>query len=328
MIRIAIIDDDKVVREGLRVMLQDEPDFEIGGEGSSAVDIVDFVSQTRPDVVLIAARLPGIFGPEVVRLLAETHPEVKVIILTVYVDRALVDESIRAGVRGYIFKDVERFDLKRAIRAVAKGESVLSPWVAILLKDRLRAERQPAGGVAPPSALNERQTQILQLISDGYSNGEIAERIHVSEDTVKRHIQQIFAKLEVPMQRILVRLSDAVPAAVGFTLMPEPPMPPRAPADRLTEMEHRLSRIAAELRAAGVMDDIDRLPNYDEFPQLTTLSSRQWQILVRLLRGERVSTIALDLFLSPRTVRNHLAAIFVRFDVHSQAELIALLKAR
>jgi two-component system nitrate/nitrite response regulator NarL len=132
----------------------------------------------------------------------------------------------------------------------------------------------------------------------------------------------------VPMQCIFLRLSDDDPPAVAFTLLPEPPAPPSVPADRLAEMEHRLRRIASELRAAGVMDDIDDLPTYDEFPQLATLSSRQWQVLVRLLRGERVPTIAHDLFLSPHTVRNYLAAIFERFDVHSQAELIALLRTR
>lgn len=132
----------------------------------------------------------------------------------------------------------------------------------------------------------------------------------------------------VTMQCIFLRLSDDDPAAVAFTLLPEPPIPSSARADRLVEMERRLRRIASELRAAGVMDDIDDLPTFEEFPQLTSLSSRQWQVLVRLLRGERVPTIARDLFLSPRTVRNYLAAIFERFDVHSQGELIALLKRR
>jgi len=132
----------------------------------------------------------------------------------------------------------------------------------------------------------------------------------------------------VAMECIFVRLSDDDPPAVAFTLLPEPPTPPSARADRLVEMEHRLRRIASELRAAGVMEDIDGLPTHEEFPQLTTLSSRQWQVLVRLLRGDRVPTIARDLFLSPRTIRNYLAAIFERFDVHSQAELIALLKPR
>jgi PAS domain-containing protein/DNA-binding CsgD family transcriptional regulator len=132
----------------------------------------------------------------------------------------------------------------------------------------------------------------------------------------------------VAAECIFVRLSDDDPPAVAFTLLPEPPSLPSAPADRLLEMEHRLRRIASELRAAGVMEDIDGLPTYDEFPQLTTLTSRQWQVLVRLLRGDRVPTIASELFLSPRTIRNYLAAIFERFNVHSQAELIALLKPR
>ena len=117
---------------------------------------------------------------------------------------------------------------------------------------------------------------------------------------------------------IFVRLSDDDPPAVAFTLLPEPPSLPSAPADRLLEMEHRLRRIASELRAAGVMEDIDGLPTYDEFPQLMTLTSRQWQVLVRLLRGDRVPTIASELFLSPRTIRNYLAAIFERFNVHSR----------
>jgi DNA-binding NarL/FixJ family response regulator len=132
----------------------------------------------------------------------------------------------------------------------------------------------------------------------------------------------------VLLQCIFLRLSEDSPPPVAFTLLPELPALPAAPADRVTEMEYRLRRIAADLRAAGVMEDIDRLSTHDAFPQLATLSSRQWQVLIRLLRGVRVPTIARDLFLSPRTVRNYLGAIFERFDVHSQAELIALLKAR
>jgi PAS domain-containing protein len=129
----------------------------------------------------------------------------------------------------------------------------------------------------------------------------------------------------VPMQCLCVRLSGDDPSAVAFTLLPEPPA---AHSDRLTDMENRLRRIAAELRAAGVMDDIEHLPTYDEFPQLASLTSRQWEVVIRLFRGDRVATIASDLSLSPHTVRNHLAAIFERFDVHSQAELIALLSRR
>src|ERR1700736_4878563 len=119
-------------------MLRDEPDFEIVGERESAEDIIEFVSQTRPDVVLLDARLTGVSGPEACRLLGETHPEVKVIILTVYSDDALVEESVRAGARGYIIKDIERFELKQAIRAVCRGEAVVSPEIAGKLLERVR----------------------------------------------------------------------------------------------------------------------------------------------------------------------------------------------
>jgi DNA-binding NarL/FixJ family response regulator len=149
------------------------------------------------------------------------------------------------------------------------------------------------------------------------------------ESAVARHVRLRHRNRGwVPMQCLFVRLSADDLPDVAFTLLADQPASPRAPTDRLTEMEHRLRRIASELRAAGVMEDIDRLPTYDEFPQLATLSSRQWQVLVRLLRGDRVPTIARDLFLSPRTVRNYLAAIYERFDVHSQADLISLLRPR
>ena len=197
MIRVAIIDDHEVVREGVRAMLADDPDFEIVGERDSAEDIADFVSETLPDIVLLDARLPGISGPEACRILGITHPDVKVIILTVYSDDVLVEESIRAGARGYVIKDVERFDLKQSIRTVYRGEAVVSPTIAQRLMDRVRGDANSTAGAANPPVLNERQTQILRLISDGYSNKEIAKRVHLSENTVKSHVQDIFAKLDV-----------------------------------------------------------------------------------------------------------------------------------
>ena len=158
MIRVAIIDDHEVVREGVRAMLADDPDFEMAGERDSAEDIADFVSETRPDIVLLDARLPGISGPEACRVLGTTHPDVKVIILTVYSDDVLVEESIRAGARGYVIKDVERFDLKQSIRAVHRGEAVVSPTIAQRLMDRVRGDANSTAGAANPPVLNERQT--------------------------------------------------------------------------------------------------------------------------------------------------------------------------
>jgi len=130
----------------------------------------------------------------------------------------------------------------------------------------------------------------------------------------------------VPVQLLLVHLGDEPSSSMAFALLPEPELTAGPPTERVAEMERRLRRIAAELRAAGMMDDIDTLPSAEEFPQLATLSSRQWQILVRLLRGERVPAIAAELHVAQGTLRNQLSAMFDRFGVHSQAELITLLR--
>jgi DNA-binding CsgD family transcriptional regulator len=132
----------------------------------------------------------------------------------------------------------------------------------------------------------------------------------------------------IPAQCLLVAEGPGPSAPTAFALMPEPEQAAGPPSDRVAELERRLRRIASELRAAGLLDDIETLPTVEAFPQLASLTSRQWQILVRLMRGERVPTIARELYLSPGTVRNHLAAMFERFGVHSQAELIARLRRR
>ena len=139
MIRILIVDDHEMVREGLRVILEPESDFEIVGEIGSADQLADVVERTRPDIVLLDASFPGISGPEACRRLGVTHPEVRVIILTTYSDEDLVDESIHAGAKGYVIKDVERFELRQAIRAVYRGEAVLAPAIAGRILERMRS---------------------------------------------------------------------------------------------------------------------------------------------------------------------------------------------
>jgi DNA-binding NarL/FixJ family response regulator len=121
---------------------------------------------------------------------------------------------------------------------------------------------------------------------------------------------------------LVAPLTREHPGRVSFALLGLPPTPVGARADRVAELERRLRHIATEVRAAGVLDDLDVMPATSEHPQLSELTSRQWEILSRLLRGERVPTIARGLFISQSTVRNHLAGIYARFDVHSQAELL------
>ena len=195
MIRVAIIDDHEIVREGLRTILQTESDFDVVAESGTADDVVELAGHTRPDVVLLDARLPGVSGPEACRLLAAAHPEIAVLIVSTYSDEGLVDECIRAGAKGYLLKDIERFSLKESIRAVHRGEGAVSPAVAAGVLGRLR-EGASTETVNEPR-LSDTQREILRLIAEGFSNREIAPRVYLSENTVKSHIQEIFRKLQV-----------------------------------------------------------------------------------------------------------------------------------
>jgi two-component system, NarL family, response regulator DevR len=189
-IRILIVDDHEMVREGLIAMLQPEPDFEVVGQTGSGAAVADLVERSGPNVVLLDARLPDVSGVEVCRRLGRSHPGVSVVILTTYTDGGLVQECLQAGARGYVVKDVERFGLKESIRAVHRGQAVLAPQVAGHVIERMRRPEQ-AG------TLNTSQVAILRLISRGHSNREIAAEVHLSENTVKTHIQEIFRKLGV-----------------------------------------------------------------------------------------------------------------------------------
>jgi DNA-binding NarL/FixJ family response regulator len=195
MIRILIIDDHEMAREGLRTMLGSEPDFEIVGLSASANAIEELVERTQPDVALVDAHLPGVSGPEAVRRIVLARPSAAVIVVSGFSDDDLVDECIDAGAKGYMVKGIERSDLKQAIRAVHRGEGAIAPSVAGRLLQRIRLDQRPGPPGAPP--LNKSQIDILALISEGLSNREIADRVHLSENTVKSHIQEIFRKLGV-----------------------------------------------------------------------------------------------------------------------------------
>ncbi len=192
-IRIVLVDDHEMVRVGLKALLSGQPDFEVIGETGRGAEAVELVRRTQPDVALLDARLPDLPGPDVCRQLKEAFPSVKVMILTVYTDTDLLDASIKAGADGYVIKDVERFALEESIRAVHRGETPLSPQVAGQVLDQVR-HGVPDSQVA---RLTDRQVEILKLLAEGYSNREIATRVHLSENTVKTHLQSIFDELGV-----------------------------------------------------------------------------------------------------------------------------------
>ncbi len=196
MIRLLIIDDHEMVREGLKAMLAKEHDFEIVGDAANAEQAYELIARLHPDVILLDIRLPGVSGIEVCRTVTERYPETAVIILTTFTDETLVAQCIQAGARGFIIKDIERFDLKRSIRAVARGEAAIDPKAAVAVLAQLRRAPQKSNEPAP-ELLSPQQLVILRLIAQGFSSREIATQLYLSENTVKGYVQEMLHRLGV-----------------------------------------------------------------------------------------------------------------------------------
>jgi two-component system, NarL family, response regulator DevR len=196
MIRLMIVDDHEMVREGLKAILVAEPDFSIVGDAANADEALELIERLRPDIVLLDVRLPGVSGIEVCRIVTERYPETAVIILTTFTDEQLIAQSIRAGAKGFILKDVERFDLKRAIRAVARGEAAIDTKTAAAVLAQLRRV-PPAQSEPLKEPLSSQQIVILRLVAQGLSSREIATQLYLSENTVKGYVQEILHRLGV-----------------------------------------------------------------------------------------------------------------------------------
>jgi DNA-binding NarL/FixJ family response regulator len=192
-LRLVVVDDHPVVRDGLRGMLGNQADFEIVGEAASGAEALTVVDAVRPDVVLTDLRMPEPSGGALIRLLLERVPTVRVLVLTTHDTDSDVLPAVEAGAIGYLLKDAPREELFRAVRAAARGETVLSPSVAALLLSRMRPRSQ-----LTETRLSAREREVLALISRGRTNREAAAALYISEATVKTHLQHIYAKLGVP----------------------------------------------------------------------------------------------------------------------------------
>ena len=190
-IRLLVVDDHSIVREGLCSILRAEADFQVVGEAAGGEEALRLVERLRPDVVLLDLKMPGQPGTEVCKAIAERRPETAVIILTAFLDSDMIYRCIQAGARGYVVKDVERADLKRKIRAAARGEGVLDEKAASPVLERLRK------GATMPVHLTEREITILKLIAEGLTNKEIGQQLYLSEATVKDQLRKIMDKFGV-----------------------------------------------------------------------------------------------------------------------------------
>jgi DNA-binding NarL/FixJ family response regulator len=188
-IKVLIVDDHPVVRDGLQGMFAGEPDFVVVGEAENGRQAVSQAEAFHPDVVLMDLRMPEMDGVSAIRLLAERGLGAKVLVLTTYDTEGDVLPAIEAGATGYLLKDTPREELYRAVRAAAAGEAVLSPPVASRLLGQMRD-----GGREPPS---EREMEVLRLVAGGATNREVAARLFVSEATVKSHLLHLYSKLGV-----------------------------------------------------------------------------------------------------------------------------------
>lgn len=193
-IKILIVDDHPVVREGIGAMLKHEPDFKIVGEAANGLEALEQARELSPDVILMDLRMPEMDGVEAITKIKEAKPEIKFIILTTYSDDEYIFKGIAAGARAYLLKDAPRDELFKAIRAVSRGESLIQPVVASRVLDKLAELSRKNPGA---ETLSEREVEVLRLMAKGVSNSNIAEELSITQSTVKTHITNIFQKLNV-----------------------------------------------------------------------------------------------------------------------------------
>ncbi|ABW12593.1 two component transcriptional regulator, LuxR family [Parafrankia sp. EAN1pec] len=202
MIRVLLADDQALLRMGLRIVIDTEDDLTVIGEASDGAEAVRAVAELQPDVVLMDVRMPGVDGITATAQITARHPASRVLILTTFDVDQYVFDGLRAGASGFLLKDAAPGELVNAIRTVARGDAVLGPTAARRLVDRFAALPADSGSdrAARPEIvhdLTEREREVFLLVARGYSNREIAGRLHLSEHTVKVHVGRILAKLDL-----------------------------------------------------------------------------------------------------------------------------------
>jgi DNA-binding NarL/FixJ family response regulator len=191
-IRLLLVDDHGIVREGLRALLDEDEGFVIVGEASNGDEACDAARRLAPDIVLMDLKMPGMAASDAIRVIRATSPDVKVVALTSYAEDGQVREIMAAGAQGYILKDVTKSDFVTALRTVANGQTWLHPLAQRSLVEQLRNRQAD-----PLALLTQRERSVLDLIARGMSNRQIGDELHLTEGTVKGYVSTILAKLKL-----------------------------------------------------------------------------------------------------------------------------------
>jgi DNA-binding NarL/FixJ family response regulator len=195
--KVLICDDQALIRDGLEMLLKLERDVEVVGQARDGAEAVEMVAQHQPDLVLMDLKMPGMNGIEATRQIRTHHPSVQVLVLTTYDDDEWVMDAIRAGAAGYLLKDTPREEVLKAVRGTVEGKSFVDPAVAGKLLGQVAGQQtQPSSNLT--DKLTPREADVLHLLAQGLTNAEIAERIYLSEGTVRNHVSAILSKLDVP----------------------------------------------------------------------------------------------------------------------------------
>lgn len=206
---VLIVDDHQLFRDGVRALLDAQPDMECVGEATNGEEAIHLSAELQPDVVLMDVHMPGIGGVDATRQMTQSSPQIRVLVVTMFEDDHLVFAAMRAGARGYLLKGARHEDMVRAIRAVGNGDAIFSPTIATRLVSYF-STLQPAHLAPVFPELSQREREILVLLAQGCKNAEIAERLVVSPKSVRNYVSNIISKLQVADRaQAILRAKDA-----------------------------------------------------------------------------------------------------------------------